>query len=211
MTSILKDLCEREIELGSATRSRFYSLPALEQAGFGRISRLPVSLRIVLESLGRNCDGRQVSERQVRDLAGWQPGAARNSEIPFTVGRIVLNCAAGIPLLGDLTAIRGAVKRRGLPAGRVEAQVPVDMVLDHTLTLDFHGTPDALARNMELEITRNAERFSFVKWAMQAYRGIRLFPPGAGILHQVNLEYLAPGILYKDGVCFSDTLVGTDS
>src|ERR1035437_8446012 len=211
MTSVLKDLCEREIDLGSGAKSRFFSLPALEQAGFGKISRLPVSLRIVLESLVRNCDGQQVSEQQVRDLAGWQPRASRHSEIPFKVGRIVLNCAAGIPLLGDLTAIRGAVTRLGYPASGVGRKVPVDMVLDHTLTVDFHGTPDALARNMELEISRNAERFSFVKWAMQAYQGIRLFPPGSGILHQVNLEYLAPGILFKEGVCFPDTLVGTDS
>ncbi len=211
MTSLLKDACEREIDLGPGGRSRFFSLPALEEKGFGAISRLPVSLRVVLESLVRNCEGRRVSERQVRALAGWQARAPRESEIPFTVGRIVLNCAAGIPLLGDLTAIRNAVTRLGYPASRVGPKVPVDMVLDHTLTVDFHGTPDALARNMELEIRRNAERFSFVKWAMQAYQGIRLFPPGAGILHQVNLEFLATGILFKDGVCFPDTLVGTDS
>ncbi|MFO1107649.1 MAG: aconitate hydratase AcnA [Bradyrhizobium sp.] len=211
MTSVLKDLCEREIDLGAGGRSRFYSLPALEQAGFGKISRLPVSLRIVLESMARNCDGRQIAERQVRELAGWQRQANRTGEIPFKVGRIVLNCAAGIPLLGDLTAIRGAVSKLGYPASRVGPTVPVDMVLDHTLTVDFHGTPEALARNMELEISRNAERFSFVKWAMQAYEGIRLFPPGSGILHQVNLEYLAPGILHKDDLCFPDTLVGTDS
>jgi aconitate hydratase len=211
MTSVLKTICEREIDLGTGSKSRLYSLPALEQAGFGRISRLPVSLRVILETLARHCDEQQVSERQVRDLANWQPRGVRNSEIPFKVGRIVLNCAAGIPLLGDLTAIRGAVRRLGYPAGSVGPTVPVDMVLDHTLTVDFHGTPDALARNMELEISRNAERFAFVKWAMQAYQGIRLFPPGSGILHQVNLEYLAPGLLFKDGVCFPDTLVGTDS
>lgn len=211
MDSLLKNVCEREIDLGLGSKSRFFSLPALEDQGFGRISRLPVSLRIVLESLVRNCDGVRVTEQQVRALAGWQARAPREGEIPFTVGRIVLNCAAGIPLLGDLTAIRGAVKRLGLPASRVEPKVPVDMVLDHTLTIDFHGTPDALARNMELEIQRNAERFGFVKWAVQAYQGIRLFPPGAGILHQVNLEFLAKGILFKDGVCFPDTLVGTDS
>lgn len=211
MVSVLKDACEREIDLGLGGKSRFFSLAALEQQGFGAISRLPVSLRLILESLARNCDGVRVSERQVRDLAGWQARARRESEIPFTVGRIVLNCAAGIPLLGDLTAIRGAMKRLGYPATSVGPKVPVDMVLDHTLTVDFHGTPDALARNMELEIQRNAERFSFVKWAMQAYPGIRLFPPGAGILHQVNLEFLATGILFKDGVCFPDTLVGTDS
>src|SRR3954454_11890962 len=153
MTSVLKDLCEREIDLGSGSRHRLFSLPALEQAGLGRISRLPVSLRVVLESRARICDGQRVSEQQVRDLAGWQPQARREREIPFTVGRIVLNCAAGIPLLGDLTAIRGAVMRLGPSAGRVGPQVPVDMVLDHTLSVDFHGTPDALSRNMELEIS----------------------------------------------------------
>jgi aconitate hydratase len=211
MPSLLKKACEREIDLGLGGKRQFYSLPELEKAGFGRISRLPVSLRVVLESLVRNCNGLSVTEQQVRDLANWKAKGERESEIPFTVGRIVLNCAAGIPLLGDLTAIRGAVRRLGYPAGAVGPKVPVDMVLDHTLTVDFHGTPDALARNMELEIKRNAERFSFVKWAMQAYEGIRLFPPGAGILHQVNLEYLAAGLLFKDGVCFPDTLVGTDS
>jgi aconitate hydratase len=211
MPSVLEVVCEREIDLGTGAKSRFYSLPALEQAGFDRISRLPIVLRVILEALARHCDGRQVSEQQVRDLAGWQPQDARNSEIPFRVGRIVLNCAAGIPLLGDLTAIRDAVRRLGHPASGVGPRIPVDMVLDHTLTVDFHGTPDALARNMKLEISRNAERFAFVKWAMQAYQGIRLFPPGSGILHQVNLEYLAPGLLFRDGVCFPDTLVGTDS
>ena len=211
MPSLLKKACEREIDLGLGGKRQFYSLPELEKTGFGRISRLPVSLRVVLESLVRNCNDLSVTEQQVRDLANWKAKGERESEIPFTVGRIVLNCAAGIPLLGDLTAIRGAVRRLGYPAGAVGPKVPVDMVLDHTLTVDFHGTPDALARNMELEIKRNAERFSFVKWAMQAYEGIRLFPPGAGILHQVNLEYLAAGLLFKDGVCFPDTLVGTDS
>src|SRR5437016_5115062 len=130
MTSVLEVVCEREIDLGSGTKSRFYSLAALEQAGFGRISRLPIVLRVILEALARHCDGRQVSELQVRDLAGWQPQGARNSEIPFKVGRIVLNCAAGIPLLGDLTAIRGAVRRLGHPASGVGPRVPVDMVLD---------------------------------------------------------------------------------
>jgi aconitate hydratase len=211
MVSSLKSACERDIDLGLGLKNRFFSLRALEDMGLGNVSRLPVSLRIILESLVRNCDGQRVSEQQVRDIAGWQPRAPRVSEIPFTVGRIVLNCAAGIPLLGDLTAIRGAVKRLGYPALAVGPKVPVDMVLDHTLTVDFNGTPDALAQNMELEVRRNAERFSFVKWAMQAYPGIRLFPPGTGILHQVNLEFLARSILFDDNVCFPDTLVGTDS
>jgi aconitate hydratase len=211
MTSLLSGVCERKIDLGDGRQLNYFSLPALEQAGYGAISRLPLSLRVVLESLVRHCDGRRVTEQQVRDLASWQPQAARENELPFTVGRIVLNCAAGIPLLGDLTAIRGAIKSLGRPVDEVGPKVPVDMVLDHTLTVDYAGTPDALPRNMALEISRNAERFRFVKWAMQAYRGIRLFPPGAGILHQVNLEFLARGILIEDGCVYPDSLVGTDS
>jgi aconitate hydratase len=210
MTNPFASIARRDIDLNGNKRS-FYSLRALEQHGIGPVSRLPVSLRIVLESLLRNCDGKRVTEHQVRALANWRPNAKREEEVPFTVGRVVLNCAAGIPLLGDLTAIRGAVKRMGYPAESVGPKVPVDMALDHTLTVDYHGTPDALARNMELEIKRNHERFRFVKWAMQAYQGIRLMPPGWGILHQLNLEFLAPGYLEKDGVCYPDTLVGTDS
>ena len=204
-------IVRREIDLGLGQKRTYYSLPALEEQGLGSISRLPVSLRIVLESLVRNCDSKRVLEQQVRALANWQPNASREQEIPFTVGRVVLNCAAGIPLLGDLTAIRGAVKRMGYEATIVAPKVPLDMALDHTLTVDYHGTPDALARNMELEVKRNEERFRFVKWAMQAYDGLRLLPPGWGILHQLNLEFLAPGFLEKDGVAYPDTLVGTDS
>jgi len=211
MKSLLSDACESKIDLGPGREYRTFSLPKLEQAGYGPVSRLPVSLRIILESMARHCDGERVTERQVRDLASWQPNAKRDSEVPFVVSRIVLNCAAGIPLLGDLTAIRGAVKAMGGGAGDIEPKVPVDMVLDHTLTVDFSGAPDALARNMALEISRNAERFRFVKWAMQAFDGIRLFPPGAGILHQVNLEYLARGVMINDGVIYPDSLVGTDS
>jgi len=207
----LSSACVVAAELLPGTMATVYSLPELERKGAGNVSRLPKSLRVVLESLLRNCDGRKVTETQVRELAHWQPHAARISEIPFVVGRLVLNCAAGIPLLGDLTAMRGAMARAGKPASSVEPLVPVDMVLDHTLTVDFHGTPDALQKNMRLEIERNEERFRFVKWAMQAYKGIRLIPPGFGILHQVNLEFLAPGVLEKNGTCYPDSLVGTDS
>ena len=211
MNSSLSKACQREIDLGGGKTGRVFSLPALEAEGTGRISRLPISLRVVLESLLRNCDGRIVREEQVRELARWQPNGGRTSEIPFVVGRVVLNCAAGIPLLGDLTALRDAMKRRGQAPGLVEPKVALDMTLDHTLTVDHHGTPDALARNMQLEIERNHERFSFVKWAMQAYKGIRLIPPGFGILHQINLEFFAPGLLSKGGTYYPDTLVGTDS
>ena len=211
MSSTLAASCLQETTLGAGTPARIYSLAELERRGIGAVSRLPVSLRVVLESLLRNCDGSRVLEDHVVELARWRPDAAREREIPFVVGRLVLQCVAGIPLLGDLTALRGAMARRGARAGAVEPQVPVDMVLDHSLTVDYHGTPDALERNMRLEIERNEERFRFVKWATQAYKGIRLIPPGFGILHQVNLEFLAPGILSKDGTYFPDTLVGTDS
>jgi aconitate hydratase len=207
----LKSDCTIQINLGNGKTGQCCSLPSLEKLGVGNISRLPVSLRIVLESLLRNSDGNLVTEENVRDLAAWKPNGPRTEEIPFIVGRVVLNCMAGIPLLGDLTAIRGEVNRRGLPMSLAEPKVPVDMVLDHTLTVDYHGTPDALEKNNQLDMERNAERFRFVKWAMQAYKGIRLLPPGGGILHQVNLEYLAPGVLERDGAYFPDSLVGTDS
>lgn len=210
MNSSISQACRHTIELGNTTGA-VYSLPALERATGAKLSRLPISLRVVLESLLRNCDGRMITEAQVRELANWQPKGKRESEIPFVVGRVVLNCAAGIPLLGDLTALRDAMQRAGRDPQRVQPTVPLDMTLDHTLTVDHHGTPDALEKNMRFEIERNAERFSFVKWATQAYEGIRLLPPGFGILHQINLEYFAPGLLSKDGVHYPDTLVGTDS
>jgi aconitate hydratase len=211
MTTTLKSSCKTTIHLGHGKTGHCYSLPALDKQLGANIARLPVSLRIVLESLLRNSGGELVSEEQVRELAAWQPNAPRSAEIPFIVGRVVLNCMAGIPLLGDLTAIRGEVKKRGLPMSLAEPKAPVDMVLDHTMMVDYHGTPDAASKNMALDIERNAERFRFVKWAMQAYKGIRLIPPGGGILHQVNLEYLAPGVLQRDGVYLPDSLVGTDS
>lgn len=211
MTSDLKDTTCRDISLGPNRKYRYFSVPALEENGVGKVSRMPVSLRIVLESVLRNCDGKKILRQHVEALANWQSNAPRETEIPFTIGRIVLNCAAGIPLLGDLTAIRAAMMRRGYPAETVGPKVPVDMALDHTLTVDFNARPDALKLNTALDIRRNAERYRFVKWAMQAYGGIRLFPPGAGILHQLNLELLAPGYLERDGICYPDTLVGTDS
>ncbi|TCT07496.1 aconitate hydratase AcnA [Aquabacter spiritensis] len=207
----LPALTRRTIDFGGGTTHDYVSVPALEEEGIGRVSRLPKVLRIVLESVLRCIDGRKVLPGHAINLATWQPHAAREEEIPFTVGRVVLNCAAGIPLLGDLTAMRGAVLRLGRPAASIGPRVPVDMALDHTLSVDHYGTPDALRLNTELDIQRNAERYRFVKWAMQAYGGIRLFPPGAGILHQLNLEVLAPGLLIKDGLCMPDTLVGTDS
>ena len=207
----LKETCRIETDLGAAGKGALYSLRKLEESGTGKVSRLPISIRVVLESLLRNCDGGTVTEEHVRDLARWQPNAPRSTEIPFIVGRVVLNCMAGIPLLGDLTAMRGAITRKGRSPAEVRPQVPVDMTLDHSLTVDYHGTADALRKNMELEVERNRERFSFVKWAMQAYEGIRFVPPGFGILHQINLEFFAPGLLSKGRTWYPDSLVGTDS
>ena len=211
MTNPFEAKVRSEIDLPGLGALGYYSLPRLKAARIGDPARLPVVLRVVLESLVRNCDGRRVTEEQLRAMANWQPNAKRTEEIPFTVGRVALNCAAGIPLLGDLTAMRSTLDRLGLPPGDLRLAVPVDMALDHTLTVDFHGFRDARLRNMELDIQRNHERYQFVKWATQAYDGIRLFPPGAGILHQLNLEFLAPGILVKDGICMPDTMVATDS
>ena len=190
---------------------KFYSLPALAQAGF-RIDRLPVSIRLVLESLLRNADGKRVSEQAIRDLASWNAKASRTEEIPFVVARIVLQDFTGVPLLVDLAAMRSAVARLGKNPKIIEPLVPVDLVVDHSVQVDFAGTADALAKNLDLEFSRNCERYQFLKWGMQAFDTFKVVPPGIGIVHQVNLEYLAKGVLSDtNGVYYPDTLVGTDS
>jgi len=191
--------------------ARFYSLPALEKAGLGKISRLPVSIRIVLESVLRNCDGKKVTEQHVRELAGWQPNAERHDEIPFIVARVVLQDFTGVPLLADLAAMRGVAAKQGKDPKTIEPLVPVDLVVDHSVMIDHYGTKDALDLNMKLEFSRNRERYEFMKWGMQAFDTFGVVPPGFGIVHQVNLEYLARGVHQKDGVYYPDTLVGTDS
>ncbi|MGH9366035.1 MAG: aconitase family protein, partial [Thermoanaerobaculia bacterium] len=189
----------------------FYCLPQLEKEGLGPVSRLPVSIRIVLESLLRNCDGKKIREEDVRALAAWQPNAERIAEVPFVVARIVLQDFTGVPLLVDLAAMRSAVERLGKDPRVIEPLVPVALVVDHSVQVDAWSAPDALKRNMEIEFQRNRARYEFLKWGMQAFDGFRVVPPGIGIVHQVNLEYLAQGVIEKDGVFFPDTLVGTDS
>ena len=201
----------RVLVLESGTVGKFYSLPALQDAGVATISRLPVSIRIVLESILRNCDGKKISEVHIRQLAHWQPNAPRNTEIPFVVGRIVLQDFTGVPLLCDLAAMRGVAKRFDKNPKIVEPLVPVDLVVDHSVQVDHFKVPGALDLNMKLEFRRNAERYRFIKWGMQAFDSFRVVPPGIGIVHQVNLEYLARGVLQKDGIYYPDTLVGTDS
>ncbi len=192
-------------------RGRFYSLAALETAGVGRVSRLPVSIRIVLESVLRNCDGVKVTEEHVRQLANWKPTARRTDEIPFIVARVVLQDFTGVPLLADLAAMRNVADQMGQDPKTIEPLVPVDLVVDHSIMVDYYGTKDALDLNMKIEFQRNRERYEFMKWGMQAFDTFGVVPPGFGIVHQVNLEYLARGVHRKDGVYFPDTLVGTDS
>lgn len=204
-------LALREVQLTRSRRSPLYQLEALASAGMKQVSRLPVSLRVILESMLRNCDGHQVSEAQVRALANWQPNAPRTDEIPFFVARIVLQDFTGVPLLCDLAAMRGAAQRFGKDPKIIEPLVPVDLVVDHSVQVDHYGNAQALDLNMRLEFQRNAERYRFVKWGMQAFQGFQVVPPGIGIVHQVNLEYLARGVLEKDGVSYPDSLVGTDS
>ena len=201
----------RQVFSESGKEHAFYSLPALEKAGFA-VRRLPVSIRLVLESLLRNCDGKRVSEGAVRSLASWEAKAARTEEIPFVVARIVLQDFTGVPLLVDLAAMRSAVAKMGRNPKIIEPLVPVDLVVDHSVQVDFAGSAMALERNMELEFSRNRERYQFLKWGMQAFDTFKVIPPGIGIVHQVNLEYLAKGVLTDGrGVCYPDTLVGTDS
>jgi aconitate hydratase len=202
----------QDFDLGTGKRGRFYSLPALEKAGIGAIFRLPVSIRLVLESVLRNRDDKRVTEQNVRELAQWQAKAKRTAEIPFVVARIVLQDFTGVPLLVDLAAMRSAVARMDKNPKIIEPLVPVDLVVDHSVQVDFAGTPDALTRNLEMEFRRNRERYQFLKWGMQAFDTFKVVPPGIGIVHQVNLEYLAKGVLSdNNGVYYPDTLVGTDS
>jgi len=195
----------------SGKTGKFYSLPALEKALKTKISRLPVSIRIVLESVLRNCDGKKVTEEHVKQLANWKPNTARTDEIPFVVARIVLQDFTGVPLLADLAAMRGVAEKMGKNPKVIEPLVPVDLVVDHSIQTDHYGTKNSLDLNMKLEFQRNNERYEFMKWGMQAFDTFKVVPPGNGIVHQVNLEYLARGVHKKDGVYYPDTLVGTDS
>ena len=196
---------------GNGSAGKFYSLPALEAAGIGKVSKLPVSIRIVLESLLRNLDGKKVTDADVKNLANWNAKAPGEYEIPFTVARIVLQDFTGVPLLVDLAAMRSKVKELGKNPKMVEPLVPVDLVVDHSVQVDFAGTQNALNQNLALEFERNKERYQFLKWGEQAFDTFKVVPPGIGIVHQVNLEYLAKGVLEKDGVYYPDSLVGTDS
>ncbi len=201
----------KSFKTASGKSGKFYSLPALAKQ-FPGVNRLPVSLRIVLESVLRNCDGKRVTAQHVAELANWQPNASRTQEIPFVVSRVVLQDFTGVPLLADLAAMRSVAVKLGKDPKRIEPLVPVDLVVDHSIMVDHYGKKNSLDLNMKLEFQRNNERYEFMKWGMQAFDTFGVVPPGFGIVHQVNLEYLARGV-HKTAadVYYPDSLVGTDS
>ncbi len=201
----------KNFKTASGKEGQFYSLPALAKS-FPNVNRLPVSMRIVLESVLRNCDGQKVTKEHVAELANWQPNTERVNEIPFVVARVVLQDFTGVPLLADLAAMRTVAKQMGKDPKTIEPLVPVDLVVDHSIMIDHYGTKKSLDLNMKLEFQRNEERYQFMKWGMQAFDTFGVVPPGFGIVHQVNLEYLARGVhKTKDKVYYPDSLVGTDS
>src|SRR5436309_8138363 len=209
----------KKFDAGNGREGFFHSLPELETQGDGKISRLPISIRIVLESVLRNCDGKKVGGTDVETLASWDAEKPANEEIPFVVARIVFQDFTGVPLVVDLAAMRSAVKKLGDDPKIIEPLVPVDLVVDHSVQVDFFGSARALQLNLELEFKRNRERYQFLKWGMQAFDTFKVVPPGIGIVHQVNLEYLAKGVLSSPSTInsqpstlfYPDTLVGTDS
>ena len=190
---------------------RYYSLPALEKAGLGKVSRLPVSLRVVLESALRNCDGRKITEKHVRSMAAWQPRAKRVQEVPLVVARVLLQDMTGVPLVVDFAAMREAAKAMGKDPEIVEPLVPGHLIMDHSVQIDVYGTPDALKRNMEIEFKRNRERYQFLKWSASAFKTFEIIQPGNGICHQVHLEYVSRVVWQKDDMFYPDSLVGIDS
>ncbi|MCI4430580.1 MAG: aconitate hydratase AcnA [Burkholderiales bacterium] len=195
----------------SGVEGKFFSLPELARS-YPNVAKLPISIRIVLESVLRNCDGKRVTPGHVAQLANWQARAERSEEIPFVVARVVLQDFTGVPLLADLAAMRNVAAAMGKDPKAIEPMVPVDLVVDHSVMIDHFGTPDALDLNMKLEFSRNQERYQFMKWGMGAFDTFGVVPPGFGIVHQVNLEYLARGVhKTQERIYYPDSLVGTDS
>jgi len=201
----------RTFTISPSRSGRMHALAAVSEAGLGAVSRLPICLRVILESILRNCDGRKVTVEHIRQLASWEPQGQRNVEIPVVVARILLQDFTGVPLLCDLAAMRSAAIRQGRDAELIEPRVRMDLVIDHSVQIDHFGSPAALERNIALEFARNAERYRFIRWGMQAFDSLRVVPPGIGIVHQVNLEYLSPPLWEREGVYYPDSLVGTDS
>jgi aconitate hydratase len=189
----------------------YFRLPRLAELGIGNLDRLPFSLRVLLESCLRNVDGFVVTEEHVKQVAGWNAAQPAQVEVPFLPGRVVLQDFTGVPAVVDLAALRSAMIRMGGDPKKINPLVPCDLVIDHSVQVDAFASDGALAENVQLEFTRNHERYQLLRWAQQAFTNFRVVPPATGIVHQVNLEYLAKGVLTKDGVAYPDSLVGTDS
>lgn len=195
----------------SAGKAIYFSLERLEARNIGNVSSLPFTIKILLESVLRHCDGRLIQENDVAALANWNPAADKQSEIPFMPARVLLQDFTGVPALVDLAAMRSAMQRLGKDPKRVEPLIPAELVVDHSVQVDYFGTPYALVENMRLELARNLERYQFLKWGQGAFEAFKVIPPGVGIVHQVNLEYLARGVFFHQGIAYPDSLVGTDS
>jgi aconitate hydratase A / 2-methylisocitrate dehydratase len=212
----MKDLIGTQTTLQlSGGKATFFSLEKLEKAGLGNISKLPFSIRVLLEAVLRNCDGTLVTEEDVKTLAAWKASAPAAREVPFKPARVILQDFTGVPAVVDLAAMRSAMKRMGGDPGKINPLVPVDLVIDHSVQVDFFGSAVALQKNAEIEFQRNRERYEFLRWGQKAFANFRVVPPATGIVHQVNLEFLAKVVqAAKDGsetVLYPDTLVGTDS
>src|SRR5690554_5970928 len=195
----------------------YYILQALQDAGIANIDRMPYSVKVLLESLLRNEDGFLVTEHDIRQLAAYDPKKRNQEEIPFKPARVILQDFTGVPAVVDLAALRSAMKRLGGDPALINPQVPVDLVIDHSVQVDEYDSPLALFRNAEIEFDRNRERYEFLRWGQQAFENFGVVPPASGIVHQVNLEYLAKGVQLSERegleleVIYPDSLVGTDS
>jgi len=205
----------RDVFTVGARQAGIYRLSKLEEAGLTKIADLPYSIRVLLEAVLRNCDGHQVTEEDVRALAGWQPKLKAPIEVPFKPARVILQDFTGVPAVVDLAAMRSAMKRLGGDPSRINPLLPVDLVIDHSVQTDCSGSVESLNENIKLEFERNRERYEFLRWGQKAFKNFRVVPPGSGIIHQVNLENLAKAVCLGEdaegAVAFPDTLVGTDS
>ena len=202
--------CLTQLNLPNA-EAQFYSLPSLKVEGSTPLEKLPFSIRVLLEQALRNVDDFQVNQEDVRALACWKAGTKSEQEIPFKPTRVILQDFTGVPAVVDLAAMRSAMIELGGNPDLINPRVPVDLIIDHSVQVDVSASPDAVQKNMEIEFERNRERYQFLKWGQQSFEQFRVFPPGVGIVHQVNLEHVAQVVQMRDGLCFPDTLVGTDS
>ena len=190
---------------------KYYSLPAVEKNGAGKISRLPISLRVVIESALRNYDGKKITEAHLQRLLNWQPKTKRNEEVPIVVARVLMQDLTGVPLVVDFAAMRDAAKAQGKNPAIIEPLCPAHLVVDHSVQIDYYGEADSLKKNMETEFARNRERYEFLKWSAQAFQTFEIIPPGNGICHQINLEYISQVVWHKGDMYYPDSLVGIDS